>query len=30
VQSAKHARGDVPRELSETEEAEIMAFGSEG
>jgi len=30
VQSAKHSRGEVPRELSETEEAEIMAFGSEG
>jgi acetyl-CoA synthetase len=29
VQSAKHARGEVPRELTETEEAEIKAFGSE-
>ncbi len=29
VQSAKVAKGDVPRELSETEQAEIQAFGSE-
>ncbi|HEY1643058.1 MAG TPA: acetate--CoA ligase [Streptosporangiaceae bacterium] len=29
VQSAKVAKGDVPRELSETEQAEIKAFGSE-
>jgi len=29
VQSAKLARGDVPRELSETEKAEIQAFGAE-
>jgi len=29
VQSAKHARGEVPRELTETEIAEIKAFGSE-
>jgi acetyl-CoA synthetase len=29
VQSAKHARGQVPRELSETEIAEIEAFGAE-
>jgi acetyl-CoA synthetase len=29
VQSAKVARGDVPRELSETEKAEIQAFGAE-
>jgi len=29
VQSAKVARGDIPRELSETEKAEIQAFGSE-
>jgi acetyl-CoA synthetase len=29
VQSAKVAKGDVPRELSETEKAEIQAFGSE-
>jgi acetyl-CoA synthetase len=28
VQSAKHARGEVPRELSETEEAELKAFGN--
>ncbi|HLI42652.1 MAG TPA: acetate--CoA ligase [Streptosporangiaceae bacterium] len=27
VQSAKHARGEVPRELTEAEEAEIRAFG---
>jgi len=30
VQNAKHARGEVPRELTEAEEAEIKAFGSEG
>jgi acetyl-CoA synthetase len=29
VQSAKHAKGEVPRELTETEEAEIKAFGAE-
>jgi acetyl-CoA synthetase len=29
VQSAKVAKDDVPRELSETEKAEIQAFGSE-
>jgi acetyl-CoA synthetase len=29
VQSAKHARGEVPRELTEAEEAEIRAFGAE-
>ena len=29
VQAAKVARGEVPRELTETEEAEIKAFGSE-
>ncbi len=29
VQAAKVAKGDVPRELSETEKAEIQAFGSE-
>jgi acetyl-CoA synthetase len=29
VQSAKVAKGDVPRELTETEAAEIKAFGSE-
>ncbi len=29
VQSAKHAKGEVPRELSEAEEAEIKSFGSE-
>jgi acetyl-CoA synthetase len=29
VQSAKHAKGEVPRELSETELAEIRNFGSE-
>jgi hypothetical protein len=29
VQSAKSARGEVPRELTETEQAEIAAFGSE-
>jgi acetyl-CoA synthetase len=29
VQSAKVAKGDVPRALSETEKAEIQAFGSE-
>jgi acetyl-CoA synthetase len=29
VQSAKVARGDVPRELSETELHEIEHFGSE-
>ncbi|MGH3230294.1 MAG: acetate--CoA ligase [Streptosporangiaceae bacterium] len=30
VQSAKHARGEVPRELSQAEEEEIKRFGSEG
>jgi acetyl-CoA synthetase len=30
VQSAKHARGEVPRELTEAEEAEIRSFGAEG
>jgi acetyl-CoA synthetase len=29
VQSAKVAKGDTPRELTETERAEIQAFGSE-
>jgi acetyl-CoA synthetase len=29
VQSAKHAKGEVPRELTETEEQEIKTFGSE-
>ena len=29
VLSAKRAKGEVPRELSETELAEIRAFGSE-
>ncbi|MGH3180434.1 MAG: acetate--CoA ligase [Streptosporangiaceae bacterium] len=29
VQNAKHARGEVPRELTEAEEAEIKAFGAE-
>ena len=29
VQSAKVARGDVPRELTETERAEIQSFGTE-
>ena len=29
VQAAKHARGEVPRELTETEVAEIKAFGAE-
>jgi acetyl-CoA synthetase len=29
VQAAKVARGDVPRQLTEAEEAEIKAFGSE-
>jgi len=29
VQAAKVAKGDTPRELSETEKAEIQAFGSE-
>jgi acetyl-CoA synthetase len=29
VQSAKLATGEVPRELTETEKAEIQAFGSE-
>jgi acetyl-CoA synthetase len=29
VQSAKVAKGEVPRELSETEQAEIKAFGTE-
>jgi acetyl-CoA synthetase len=30
VQSAKHAKGEVPRELSQAEEEEIKRFGSEG
>ena len=29
VQSEKLAHGEVPRELTETEEAEIKAFGAE-
>jgi acetyl-CoA synthetase len=29
VQNAKHARGEVPRELTEAEEAEINSFGAE-
>jgi acetyl-CoA synthetase len=29
VQSAKRAKGEEPRELSETEEQEIKTFGSE-
>jgi acetyl-CoA synthetase len=29
VQTAKHARGEVPRELTQAEEAEIKAFGAE-
>jgi acetyl-CoA synthetase len=29
VQAAKVAKGDVPRELTETEKAEIQAFGAE-
>ncbi|MGH3190207.1 MAG: acetate--CoA ligase [Streptosporangiaceae bacterium] len=29
VQSAKHAKGEVPRELTETEEAELKTFGAE-
>jgi acetyl-CoA synthetase len=29
VQSAKVARGDIPRELSDTELAEIQSFGSD-
>jgi hypothetical protein len=29
VQGAKMDKGEVPRELSETEKAEIEAFGSE-
>jgi acetyl-CoA synthetase len=29
VQNAKHAKGEVPRELTEAEEAEITSFGSE-
>jgi acetyl-CoA synthetase len=29
VQTAKVARGDVPRELTETEKAEIQSFGKE-
>ncbi|HEV2536527.1 MAG TPA: hypothetical protein VGU21_03335, partial [Streptosporangiaceae bacterium] len=29
VQSAKRAKGEEPRKLSETEEQEIKAFGSE-
>ncbi len=30
VQAAKAAKGDVPRELTETEKAEIQSFGQEG
>ncbi len=30
VQNAKHAKGEVPRELSQAEEEEIKRFGSEG
>jgi len=30
VQNAKHARGEVPRPLTEAEEAEIRSFGAEG
>ena len=30
VQSAKQIQGEAPRELTETEEAEIQSFGSEG
>jgi len=29
VQAEKVAHGEVPRELTETEQAEIRAFGSE-
>jgi acetyl-CoA synthetase len=29
VQAAKVAKGDTPRELTETEQAEIKAFGAE-
>ena len=29
VQNAKHAKGEVPRELTEAEEAEIKSFGTE-
>src|ERR1700733_9541564 len=29
VQNAKHAKGEVPRELTEAEEAEITSFGAE-
>ena len=29
VQNAKHARGEVPRELTEAEEAEITSFGAD-
>jgi len=29
VQAAKVAHGEVPRELTETEKAEIQAFGAE-
>ncbi len=29
VQNTKHAKGEVPRELTEAEEAEIASFGSE-
>jgi acetyl-CoA synthetase len=29
VQSAKRAKGEVPRQLSETEEHEIKSFGQE-
>ena len=29
VQAAKVAKGDIPRELSDTEKAEIQAFGTE-
>ena len=29
VQNAKHAKGEVPRELTEAEEAEIASFGAE-
>ena len=29
VQTAKVAKGDAPRELSDTEKAEIQAFGTE-
>jgi hypothetical protein len=30
VQRAKVAKGDTPRELTETELAEIQSFGQEG